>query len=219
MVERFVGRDEEMARTAEVLLPTSTDQMRRKVFIIHGLGGVGKTQLSVEYTRKHHKSYSAVFWIDSSTKDRVKRSIADLASRLPPHQLSEKARQYLENMSSGIDEAVEGVLNWFSQLSNDQWLLVFDNVDREHAVPLTSIEAFNVEAYFPTADHGSILITSRLAGLWESGAKDLKLRPVDQIQGKTILENSSGRSEEGERNQRPFGNPCLTLESYQVPWT
>lgn len=214
MVERFEGRDEEVARTAEVLLPTSTDQMRRKVFIIHGLGGVGKTQLSVEYIRKHHKNYSAVFWIDSSTKDGVKRSIADLASRLPPRQLSEKTRKYLENRSSDVDEAVKGVLNWFSRPSNDQWLLVFDNVDREITVPPTSIEAFNVEAYFPTADQGSILITSRLASLREIGADDLKLRPVDQLLGKTILENSSGRSEEGECNQRPVQNPCLTLESH-----
>jgi len=214
VVERFVGRDEEMARTAQVLLPTSTDRMRRKVFIIHGLGGVGKTQLSVEYTRRYHKSYSAVFWIDSSTKERVRRSIADLASRLPQHQLSEKTRQYLQNTSSDIDETVEGVLNWFSRPSNDQWLLIFDNVDREYAVPSKCIDAFDVKDYFPTAEQGSILITSRLASLWELGAKDLKLRPVDQILGKTILENSSGRPEEGECNQRPVRNPCLTLESY-----
>lgn len=214
MVERFVGRDEEMDRTAQVLLPTSADRMRRKVFIIHGLGGVGKTKLSVEYTRRYHGSYSAVFWTDGSSKEKIRRSIADLASRLPQHQLSEKTRQYLPNASSTVDETVEDVLNWLSRPSNDQWLLIFDNVDREYAVPSKSLEAFDVKDYFPTADQGSILITSRLESLRELGAHDLKLRPVDQTQGKLILENSSGRHEEGECNERPVRYPYLTLRSF-----
>lgn len=207
MVERFVGRDEEMDRTAQVLLPTSTDRMRRKVFIVHGLGGVGKTQLSVEYTRRYHERYSAVFWIDGSSKEKIRRSIADLASRLPQHQLSEKTRQYLRNTSSTVDETVEGVLDWLSRPSNDKWLLIFDNVDREYAVPSKSPEAFDVKDYFPTADQGSILITSRLESLRKLGVHDLKLRPVDQTQGKIILENSTGRPEEGERNQGPVRYP------------
>jgi len=203
-----------MARIAQVLLPTLTDRMRRKVFVIHGLGGVGKTQLSVEYTRKYHESYSAVFWIDSSSKERVRQSIADLASRLPQHQLSEKSRQYLQNESSNVDEIIEGVLDWLSRPSNDQWLLVFDNVDREYGVPSEAPEAFNIREYFPTAEQGSILITSRLASLWELGADDLKLQPVDELQAKSILENTTGRPEEGEYSRRPIRYPYLTLGAY-----
>jgi len=215
VVERFVGRDKEMARIAKVLLPSLTSQMRRKVFIIHGLGGVGKTQLSVEYARNYHENYSAVLWIDGSTKERVRRSIADLASQLPQHQLSEKSREYLQNKSSDVDEIVEGVLNWLSRPSNDQWLLVFDNVDREYTVPSKAPEAFDVKDYFPTAEQGSILITSRLASLWELGAEDMKLRPVDELQGKSILENSTGRAEEGKCYQRLVRYLCLTLGSFR----
>ena len=50
VVKAFVARNVEMTRLTQALLPTSTDQMRRKVFILHGLGGIGKTQLSVEFT-------------------------------------------------------------------------------------------------------------------------------------------------------------------------
>ena len=197
MVKTFVPRNVEMTRLTQVLLPTSTDQIRRKVFIVHGLGGIGKTQLSVEFTRKHQRSYSAVFWVDGSTNERLRRSIADLASRLPQHQISEGSRTYSQRGSANVDEVVEDVLKWLSQPLNDQWLLIFDNVDREFSGPSRDPEAFDVKEYFPTADQGSILITSRLMSLCQLGT-DLKLKPVDKLQGSSILENSLGRSVEGE---------------------
>lgn len=197
MVKRFVPRNVEMTRLTQVLLPTQTDQMRRKVFIVHGLGGIGKTQLSVEFTRQHQRSYSAVFWVDGSTNERLRRSIADLASRLPQHQISEGSRNYSHRGRANVDEVVEDVLKWLSQPLNDQWLLIFDNVDREFSGPSRDSEAFDVKEYFPTADQGSILITSRLMSLCQLGT-DLKLKPVDKLQGSSILENSLGRSMEGE---------------------
>lgn len=198
-VKIFVARDAEMTRLTQTLLPISTDQMRRKVFIVHGLGGIGKTQLSVEFTRKYQESYSAVLWIDGSSKGRLRRSIADLASRLPQHHLSEGSRSYSRNGSANVDEVVEDVLKWLSRPANNQWLLIFDNVDREFSVPSKNSEAFDVKEYFPTADQGSILITSRLASLWQLGT-DIKLEPVNEVQGASILENSLGRSTEGECN-------------------
>jgi len=197
VVKTFVPRNVEMTRLTQVLLPTSTDQIRRKVFIVHGLGGIGKTQLSVEFTRKHQRSYSAVFWVDGSTNERLRRSIADLASRLPQHQISEGSRTYSQRGSANIGEVVEDVLKWLSQPLNDQWLLIFDNVDREFSDPSRDPEAFDVKEYFPTADQGSILITSRQMSLSQLGT-DLKLEPVDKLQGSSILENSLGRSMEGE---------------------
>jgi len=197
VVKRFVPRNVEMTRLTQVLLPTQTDQMRRKVFIVHGLGGIGKTQLSVEFTRQHQRSYSAVFWVDGSTNERLRRSIADLASRLPQHQISEGSRNYSHRGRANVDEVVEDVLKWLSQPLNDQWLLIFDNVDREFSGPSRDSEAFDVKEYFPTADQGSILITSRLMSLCQLGT-DLKLKPVDKLQGSSILENSLGRSMEGE---------------------
>ena len=197
MVDRFVARDAEVICLTKVLLPTSTDQMRRKVFILHGFGGIGKTQLSVEFMRKYQQSYSAVFWLDGSSKERLRRSIADLAGRLPQHQLSEESRSYSQEGDADIDRVVKDVLRWFSQALNDQWLLVFDNVDREFSVPSRDPEAFNVKEYFPEADQGSILITSRLASLWMLGTKDIKLGPVDEMQGQGILKNSLGESGEG----------------------
>lgn len=200
VVKTFVAREAEMTRLTEVLLPSSTDQMRRKVFIVHGLGGIGKTQLSVEFAREYKGSYSAVLWIDGSTNERLRRSIADLASRLPQHQLSEESRSYSQSgRLADVDEVVKDVLAWLSRPSNDQWLLIFDNVDREFSGSSRDPEAFDVTEYFPTADQGSILITSRLASLLELG-QDIKLKPVNEVQGESILKNNLGRSVKGQYN-------------------
>ena len=198
VVEKFVARNEEMTQLTKALLPTA-NTVRRRVFILHGLGGIGKTQLSVEFIRTYQTSYSAALWVDGSSKERLKRSIADLAGRLPQHQLSEGSRIYSQNGSAHVDEVVDDVLRWLSLSSNDQWLLIFDNVDREYSVPSEDPEAFDVKDYFPTADQGSILITSRLASLSQLGM-DRKLDPVDEVQGANILENSLGRSTDGECN-------------------
>ena len=124
MMNYFVARDAEMTQLTQNLLPTTVGLMRRKVFILHGLGGIEKTQLSVEFARQYHKNYTAVFWIDGSTKERLRRSIADLAGRLLQHQISEKSRNYSQEKSkknnADVNEIVKDVLNWLSQSSNDQ---------------------------------------------------------------------------------------------------
>lgn len=201
MMNKFVARDAEMTQLTHILLPISTDRMRRKVFILHGLGGIGKTQLSVECARKYQGNYSAIFWIDGSAKERVRRSIADLASRLPQHQISEESRSYFQKESTNVDQVVEDVLKWLSRPLNDQWLLIFDNVDREFSISSIDSKAFDMQAYFPMADQGSILITSRLTSLRNLG-DDMKLEPVNELQGGSILKNSAGRSVKGEYNQK-----------------
>ena len=192
-MNKFVGRDAEINQLEQKLLPGS---VRRKVFVLHGLGGMGKTQLSVEFARKNQTSYSAVFWINSSTKEKLKQRIADLAKRLPQDQVSKKSESYLEEKDSGIDEVVNEVLKWLSQPLNHQWLLIFDNIDREFSISSEDPEAFDIKLYFPKADQDSILVTTRLASLRRLGA-DLKLESVDELQRAIILRNSIGNSVEG----------------------
>ena len=179
-------------------MPISTDEVRRKVFVLLELGGIGKTQLSVEFARKYHTSYSAVFWIDGSTRERLRRSIADLAGRLPHDQLSEKAKNYSQKKNSNTDEAVDEMLMWLCQPLNNQWLLIFDNVDRDFGPSSEDSEDFDVKAYFPEADHGSILVTSRNGNLRRLGPI-IELGPVDEVQGKSILTNSFGKFDEVKR--------------------
>ena len=193
----FVGRDAEMGRLAEVMLPSSADQTRRKVCVLHGLGGIGKTQLAIEFARKYRKNYSAVFWIDGSSKEKLKQSIANLANQLPQHQLLERAKLYVQQPHQELDGVLEDVLSWFSQSSNEKWLLVYDNVDREISAEVSDPEAFNLREYLPEADQGCILITSRLTNLWHLGGANIRVGPVSELQGENILTNSVGEPVRG----------------------
>ncbi len=59
VLNKFVARDTEMARLVEVMLPSSAGRTRRKICVLHGLGGIGKTQLAIEFPRTHRQNYSS----------------------------------------------------------------------------------------------------------------------------------------------------------------
>ena len=93
----------------------------------------GSPQLAIEFARKHQESFSAIFWIAGSTKGMLRRSITALAQRLPQHQIPERARSLSKDTTKEFDAIVEDVLNWLSRPSNNRWLLIFDNLDREYS--------------------------------------------------------------------------------------
>ncbi|KAH6658618.1 hypothetical protein BKA67DRAFT_656789 [Truncatella angustata] len=58
--QHFVARESEIAKMRRTL---DSDGSRR-VVVLHGLGGIGKTQLAVAYTKRYRDEYSAVFWLN-----------------------------------------------------------------------------------------------------------------------------------------------------------
>jgi hypothetical protein len=191
-VNRFVGRDTDLKRIEEFLHAGSSNH-RRKVYVTHGLGGIGKTQLAIEFARKHYKRYSAVFWLDASSKDSMHRAFTGIAHRLPQTELTVDTVQELQNTKINVDGVTRGVLHWFSLPSNQQWLLIFDNIDRDHTLIGQDEQAYDPEEFFPDADHGSIIITSRLLHLQQQYGGGSKLGTVDDEEAMTILENAGRR--------------------------
>lgn len=55
----FIDREPEIEAIERHLLPIKA-QTERKMHILHGLGGIGKTQLAIAHARKHQRTYSAV---------------------------------------------------------------------------------------------------------------------------------------------------------------
>lgn len=168
-MNEFVDRPFDMAKLEQFFLPRR-QHSRRKVFVLHGLGGIGKTQLSVEFARRHHQKFSSVFWLDGRTEDSLKQSIATCASRIPEGQIAEGSRAYSTTSSGDVDAVVRDVTSWLGQTDNRDWLMIFDNVDRESGVGNVDSNAYDIARYLPGADHGSILITTRLASLEQLGS-------------------------------------------------
>jgi hypothetical protein len=176
-----------MEELERVLIPGPKQKQRQRIHVLRGLGGMGKTQLAVEFARRHHSRFSSVFWLDGRTEDILKRSIAKCASRIPPGHIPETSRSYAADSGSDVNAVVRDVMGWLARPDNREWLLIFDNVDREYSPDIGDPDAYNVEAYFSGADHGSILITTRLAKLEELGNSH-HLGRVSTAQGREIFE-------------------------------
>lgn len=155
--------------------------------MLHGLGGIGKTQLAVEFASQHQRRFSAVFWLDGRSKDSLLQSIASCASRIPDGQISELSRTYSTSINGDINIVVQEVMGWLAQADNTNWLLIFDNVDRDYGRHSSDPDVYDVTQYFSGADHGSVLITTRLAKLEQLGDSQ-QLSKVDQDQARAILQ-------------------------------
>jgi ATP/maltotriose-dependent transcriptional regulator MalT len=54
----------------------------RYIIVLHGLGGIGKTQLTIAYAKRHKDSYLAVFWLNIKDEDSLKQSFAKVAKQI-----------------------------------------------------------------------------------------------------------------------------------------
>ncbi|KAF2874191.1 hypothetical protein BDV95DRAFT_616739 [Massariosphaeria phaeospora] len=185
---QFVDRPAEMAKLERVLMPRPGQSQRQKMYVLHGLGGMGKTQLAVEFARRHHRWFSSVFWLDGRSEDTLKRSIASCASRIPQGQIPETSMGYTADSSADIAAVVKDVMAWLARPDNTAWLLIFDNVDREYKAQGGDPDAYDVKRYLSSADHGSVLMTTRLARLEQLGESQ-QLGKVSEEQGQAIFES------------------------------
>ncbi|KAH7145554.1 Pfs, NB-ARC and TPR domain protein [Dactylonectria estremocensis] len=189
--DKFVDRPSEMAELERVLLPESHNQ-RQKLFFLHGLGGIGKTQLAAGFARRYSRRFSSVFWLDGSSRVNLERSFFNVAMRLPRGQISTELDECLRLRQEKMDMgAVRGVIQWLCLPANQAWLLIFDNVDRHHPSMTLDPSAYDVARYFPLADHGSILVTSRLSSLthrWDG----LEVRKLEDL-AQSMLEKYAGK--------------------------
>lgn len=190
-----------METLEHALLPRSQNT-RQKTVVLHGLGGMGKTQLAVEFARRHHQQFTSVFWLDGRSEDRLKQSVANAASRVPEGQIAEMSRLYSKSGSGDSDVVVRDMMNWLNEPNNTDWLLIFDNIDREYQQDNADPDAYDVRRYLPGADHGSILITTRLARLGQLGVP-WSLSKAGESQARAIFQEWYG-TDVG-KALRPFG--------------
>ena len=130
----FTGRDGLLRAVRKALLARN----RTAVQALHGMGGVGKTQLAVEYAYRYSRSYDLVWWMLADQAglmgDQFMALGESLGCVLPGAVTAETARQAT-----------------FSELRRrDKWLLVFDNAESPADL-----------AHWMPGGNGHVLITSR----------------------------------------------------------
>jgi hypothetical protein len=187
IIGHFVPRPAELKDIERCLLETAVPN-RRKVFVLHGLGGIGKTQLALEFARTHKKDFTATFWLHGATLDSLKLSLAEAASLVRKGSEGNE-RVISDDGGDRVDVLSQEALDWLSQEDNHRWLLIYDNCDT-----LSGEESgYDLLSMFPTADHGSIIITTRRNQLSSLGDSQKMLQGLDEIQSIDLLENNIGQ--------------------------
>ncbi|KAJ7458502.1 P-loop containing nucleoside triphosphate hydrolase protein, partial [Mycena latifolia] len=113
------------------------DLHEQHIFLLHGLGGAGKTQTALKFIQESSSDFSEVFLIDTSTLETIETGLKNIAVTKDAGSTAQDALQWLISQSQ-------------------EWLLLFDNADDPK---------INLHKFFPQCTHGNILITSRNPGL------------------------------------------------------
>jgi len=154
--EHFVARQEELNAMHKALSKGSG----RRAVTLHGLGGIGKTQLAIAYAKAHRGDYSAVFWLNIKDEDSVKQSYSRIARRILQEQPSASRLSAITD-DSKLDEIVAAVKRWLEHGKNTRWLMVFDNYDNPKVPGNTDPGVVDIRQFLPEAHHGSVIVTTR----------------------------------------------------------
>jgi ATP/maltotriose-dependent transcriptional regulator MalT len=184
--EQFVAREEELAEIQRMLRGDGS----RRIVVLHGLGGIGKTQLTVAYTKRHKDNYSAVFWLNIKDEDSVKQSFAKVAKQILREHPS-ASRLSNVDIKENIDEVIDAVKAWLSLPNNTRWLIIYDNYDNPKLAGNTDPAAVNICEYLPESYQGSVIITTRSSEV-KIGHR-IRIRKLEDVDSVKILSNASRR--------------------------
>ncbi len=169
-VRSFTGRDEHLA-----LLRAQLTAERSAALVpataLHGIGGVGKTQLALAYAHQHRQDYWLGWWIPAESELTITTALAQLAGELglptdlPQHDLAARLAALLADQGG--------------------WLLVFDDATG----PAT------LGPFLPRTGIGHVLVTSRNPA-WHGVADSLAVDVLSPDEAAALLRQRSGDPDE-----------------------
>jgi tetratricopeptide (TPR) repeat protein len=190
----FVGREDMLSQMHDNLMRHSTTHEVLPQ-VLSGLGGIGKTQLAIEYAYRHREEYHWVFWLRADTRDSF---IADITSVLE-----------LLSLAKGDEQDQHIIMFSFKHwlVMHSQWLLILDNVDdvqvvddllptsKGHILLTTRVQALpfgqNIEVKEMKREEGMLFLLRR-AGLLEPNASLDAVSQEDRADAQAIVDKVRG---------------------------
>jgi tetratricopeptide (TPR) repeat protein len=186
----FTGRAELLAWLRERLTAGGATAVLPSA--LHGMGGIGKTQMAVEYIYQHLHDYDVIWWIQATQPAQIRAGLTELAQRLRLPGSSE---------ANTAVPAVQEALRVGKPFR--RWLLVFDSAENPETV----------RPFFPTNGPGEILITSRNPA-WAGTARPLEVTVFTREESKELLRRRGPEidDEEADRLADALGDLPLAIE-------
>ena len=202
----FTGRIQDLDHMHNFLDDVRQKKTPSVPLVIHGTGGIGKTQLVREFVFEHAAKFSSIIWIDARNLQNVYNSFVGLIQKLvdcyvgksrvtPPPYLRIARHLGISGLvgedgqivadSTGLDRIVSACLQWLEREGNTSWLLIFDNVD--------DLETFRISEFFPKRVQGSIIVTSRRPDCSRLG-EGWKVEIMKMEESIDLLSKSYGRT-------------------------
>jgi len=151
--------------TTALQFPRADQGSFLRAVTLYGMGGVGKTQIALEYAYRFRAAYSHLFWIKSETEFELRQSFTALVQSMS-----------IKKGDEGGLKDVELAQKWL-EMSDGRWLLVFDNVQQVSLL----------RRYWPRSVKGNIVITSQRASFDEFTTKNFRIRPLTVEEGRTLI--------------------------------
>ncbi|CAE6347231.1 unnamed protein product [Rhizoctonia solani] len=129
----YTGCELELSRTESCIIGSDKE---RKVCVVYGIGGAGKTQMVLKVIERTRGKWGEVIYIDASTQESIENALKDVA------------------IVKKVGNTYQSALQWLESYHNP-WLLVLDNADDS---------SLSIRDYIPRGNHGSVIITTRLSG-------------------------------------------------------
>ncbi|KAI8951757.1 tetratricopeptide repeat domain-containing protein [Xylaria longipes] len=185
----FHGRQTILDLIQDALLPSEkTDGLYLKQFALCGLGGVGKTEIAMEFALRFKDSFDAIFWVHADETAKMDKCFQDISVKLDLEAADEAHSQIVSRSllkgwlasptKNDIDTDVD--INPVTSTDKDlTWLMIFDNADDPKLLG----------DYWPDGS-GSVLITSRdplAKRLFSIQSSGIDLKPLSDSEGGSLL--------------------------------
>ncbi|KAJ7727611.1 P-loop containing nucleoside triphosphate hydrolase protein [Mycena metata] len=133
------------------------DTDTQHIYVLHGLGGAGKTQLALKFIQDSSR-FSNTFFVDASTVETIDTGFKHIGKLL------------------SVGDSSEDTVKWLVA-QHENWLVFFDNADDPK---------LNLHKFLPQCNHGNIIITSRNPELRVYGS-DSSVSGMEQEEAITLL--------------------------------
>ena len=154
----FTGRE-------ELLAQIHTHFASQQALALCGLGGIGKTQIALQYAHQYQQEYQAVLWTVASTSAALFSGYVAIADEL--------------NLQPKLTKTVKAVKQWLA--THTKWLLILDNAN----------DLAIISAFLPARLSGHVLLTTQAQATGRL-AHRIEVDPLPQESGTLLLLRRAG---------------------------